>query len=117
VHELEEAEMQRHRDGRLNARMASMATGASGSSKWRRPTLSISTSRTDLPQEANIERHHRKTIGRIWLHRRERLSLRFFADLDAIIDSCCGACDRLIAKPGRNTFLPDYPYLRSVRTS
>ena len=57
-------------------------------------------------------------VERIWLYLRERfLSLRLFADLDAIIDGCCDAWNRLTAEPGRVASLTDYPYLRSVRTS
>ena len=57
-------------------------------------------------------------VERVWLHLRERfLSLRLFADLDAIIDGCCDAWNRLGAEPGRIASLTDYPYLRSVRTS
>jgi DDE superfamily endonuclease len=57
-------------------------------------------------------------VERIWLYLRERfLSLRLFADLDAILDACCGAWNHLIAEPGRIASLTDYPYLRSVRTS
>ena len=57
-------------------------------------------------------------VERIWLYLRERyLSLRLFADLDAIIDGCCDAWNRLTAEPGRIASLTDYPYLRSVRIS
>jgi transposase len=57
-------------------------------------------------------------VERIWLHLRERfLSHRLFADLDAILDGCCDAWNRLRAEPGRIASLTDYPYLRSVRTS
>jgi DDE superfamily endonuclease len=57
-------------------------------------------------------------VERIWLHLRERyLSLRLFADLDAIIDGCCDAWNRLTAEPGRVASLTDYPFLRSVRIS
>jgi hypothetical protein len=57
-------------------------------------------------------------VERIWLHLRERhLSLRLFATLDAIIDGCCDAWNRLTADPGRIASLTDYPYLRSVRNS
>ena len=57
-------------------------------------------------------------VERVWLHLRERfLSLRLFADLDAIIDGCCDAWNRLTAEPGRIASLTDYDYLRSVRTS
>ena len=57
-------------------------------------------------------------VERIWLHLRERyLSLRLFADLEAIIAGCCNAWNRLTAEPGRIASLTDYPYLRSVRTS
>jgi hypothetical protein len=57
-------------------------------------------------------------VERIWLYLRERfLSLRLFADLDAIIDGCCDAWNRLTAEPGRIASLTDYPYLRSVRNS
>ena len=57
-------------------------------------------------------------VERIWLHLRERfLSHWLFADLDAVIDGCCDAWNRLRAEPGRIASLADYPYLRSVRTS
>jgi transposase len=57
-------------------------------------------------------------VERVWLHLRERfLSLRLFADLDAIIDACCDAWNRLTAGPGRIASLTDYDYLRSVRIS
>jgi transposase len=39
---------------------------------------------------------------RIWLYLRERfLLLRLFADLDAIIEGCCDACNRLTTETGR----------------
>ncbi len=57
-------------------------------------------------------------VERVWLYLRERfLSHRLFADLDAILDGCCDAWNRLRAEPGRIASLTDYPYLRSVRTS
>ena len=57
-------------------------------------------------------------VERVWLYLRERfLSLRLFADLDAIIEGCCHAWNRLAAEPGRIASLTDYPYLRSVRNS
>src|SRR3712207_1782603 len=57
-------------------------------------------------------------VERIWLHLRERfLSHRLFADLDAVIDGCCDAWNRLAAEPGRIASLTDFDYLRSVRTS
>ena len=57
-------------------------------------------------------------VERIWLYLRERfLSLRLFADLDAIIDACCDAWNRLTTEPGRLASLTDYPLLRSVRIS
>ena len=57
-------------------------------------------------------------VERIWLYLWERfLSLRLFADLDAIIDGCCDAWNRLTAEPGRVASLTDYPLLRSVRIS
>jgi hypothetical protein len=57
-------------------------------------------------------------VERIWLYLRERfLSLRLFADLDAIIAGCCDAWNRLVAEPGRIASLTGHPYLRSVRTS
>ena len=41
-------------------------------------------------------------VERVWLYLRERfLSLRIFADLDAIIDGCCDAWNRPLAEPGR----------------
>jgi transposase len=55
---------------------------------------------------------------RIWLYLRERfLSHRLFADLDAILDGCSDAWNRLCAEPGRVASLTDYAYLRSVRIS
>ena len=57
-------------------------------------------------------------VERIWLYLRERfLSLRLFADFDAIIEGCCDAWNRLVAEPGRIASLTDYPYLRSVSIS
>ncbi len=57
-------------------------------------------------------------VERIWLYLRERfLSLRLFADLDAILDGCCDAWNRLTGEPGRLASLTDYTYLQSVRTS
>jgi hypothetical protein len=57
-------------------------------------------------------------VERIWLYLRERfLSLRLFADLDAVIEGCCDAWNRIVAEPGRIASLTDYPYLRSVRNS
>ena len=57
-------------------------------------------------------------VERLWLFLRERfLSLRLFADLEAIIAGCCDAWNRLAAEPGRTASLTDYPYLRSVRIS
>jgi len=57
-------------------------------------------------------------VERLWLFLRERfLSLRLFPDLDAIIDGCCDAWNRLAAEPGRIASLTDYPYLRSVGIS
>ncbi len=57
-------------------------------------------------------------VERVWLYLRERyLSLRLFADLEAIIEGCCDAWNRLVAETGRLASLTDYPYLRSVRVS
>ena len=57
-------------------------------------------------------------VERIWLYLRERfLSLRLFPDLDAIIEGCCDAWNRLVAEPGRIASLTDYRYLRSVSIS
>jgi transposase len=57
-------------------------------------------------------------VERVWPYLRERfLSHRLFADLDAILDGCADAWNRLVAEPGRIASLTDYPYLRSVRTS
>jgi hypothetical protein len=57
-------------------------------------------------------------VERLWLFLRERFfSLRLFANLGAIVESCCGAWNRLVAEPGRIASLTDYPYLRSVRIS
>jgi transposase len=57
-------------------------------------------------------------VERIWPYPRGRfLSLRLSADLDAIIDGCCDAWNRLAAEPGRIASLTDYPFLRSVRIS
>ncbi len=57
-------------------------------------------------------------VERIWLWLRERfLSHRLFADLEAILDGCSDARNRLRAEPGRIASLTDYPYLRSVQTS
>jgi hypothetical protein len=57
-------------------------------------------------------------VERIRLHLRERfLPLRLFADLDAIVEGCCGAWNRLVAERGRIASLTDHPYLRSVSNS
>lgn len=57
-------------------------------------------------------------VERVWLYLRERfLSLRLFDDLDAIVDGCCDAWNRLADEPGRLASLTDYPYLRKVRNS
>jgi transposase len=57
-------------------------------------------------------------VERVWLYLRERfLSLRLFADLEAIVDGCCDAWNRLVDEPGRLASLTDYPYLRKVRNS
>ncbi len=57
-------------------------------------------------------------VERVWLHLRERyLSLRLFADLDAIIDGCSDAWNRLIAETGRIASLTNYPYLQKVSIS
>ncbi len=61
---------------------------------------------------------HLNPVERIWLYLRERFpSLRLFADLDAIVEDCCGAWNRLVAEQGRIASLTDYPYLRSVSIS
>ncbi len=55
-------------------------------------------------------------VERVWLHMRERfLSHRLFADLDAILEGCGDAWNRLVAEPGRIASLTDYAYLRPVR--
>jgi transposase len=57
-------------------------------------------------------------VERVWLYLRDRfLSLRLFADLDAILNGCIEAWNRLLAEPGRIASLTNYPYLRSVRIS
>ncbi len=57
-------------------------------------------------------------VERVWPHLRERfLSRRRCADLDAILDGCCDARNRLHAEPGRSASLTDHDCLRSVRTS
>jgi transposase len=49
-------------------------------------------------------------VERVWLHLRERyLSLRLFADLDAVIEGCRDAWNRLLDEPGRIASLTDYP--------
>jgi hypothetical protein len=49
---------------------------------------------------------------------RERfLPLRLSADLDAIVDGCRGAWNRLTAKTGRIASLIDHQHLRSARIS
>jgi DDE superfamily endonuclease len=54
-------------------------------------------------------------VERVWLYLRERyLSLRLFAGLDAVVEGCRDAWNRLAAEPGRIASLTDYPYLRSV---
>jgi hypothetical protein len=56
----------------------------------------------------------------VWgvVYLRERfLSHQLFADLDAVLDGCSDAWNRLAAEPGRIASLTDYPYLRSVRIS
>ena len=57
-------------------------------------------------------------VERVWLYLRERyLSLRLFADLDAVIHGCRNAWNRLLDEPGRIASLTDYPYLRKVGIS
>jgi transposase len=57
-------------------------------------------------------------VERVWPHLRERcLSLRLFADLDAVIVGCRDAWNRLLDEPGRVASLTDYPYLRKVGIS
>ena len=54
-------------------------------------------------------------IERIWLYLRERfLSLRVFADYQAIVDACCAAWNRLVAEPGRLRSLCHQPWIRKV---
>ena len=54
-------------------------------------------------------------VERVWLHLRERfLSLRVFADYQAIVDACCAAWNRLVAEPGRLRSLGDQPWIRNV---
>ena len=57
-------------------------------------------------------------LERVWLYLRERfLSLRLFADFDAIVDGCCDAWNRTLAEPGRLASLTDYEYIQSVSIS
>jgi hypothetical protein len=57
-------------------------------------------------------------VERLWLYLRERfLAHRLFADLDAILDGCSDAWNRLCAEPGRIASLTDCAYLRSIRIS
>jgi transposase len=57
-------------------------------------------------------------VERVWLYLRERyLSLRLFADLDAVIEGCRDAWNKLLNEPGRVASLTDYPYLRKVGIS
>jgi hypothetical protein len=57
-------------------------------------------------------------VERVWLFLRERyLSLRLFAGLDAVVEGCRDAWNRLLDEPGRLASLTDYPYLRKVGIS
>jgi hypothetical protein len=47
----------------------------------------------------------------------QRLSLRLFADLDAVIEGCRDAWNRLLDEPGRLASLTNYPYLQKVGIS
>jgi transposase len=54
-------------------------------------------------------------VERVWLYLRERfLSLRVFADEDAILDACCSAWNRLAAEPGRLRSLCCWPWIAKV---
>jgi transposase len=54
-------------------------------------------------------------VERVWLFLRERfLSLRVFADADAIIDACCQAWNALVAEPGRIRSLCWQPWLQRI---
>ncbi len=70
------------------------------------------------PRRGGVQRRSLNPVKRVWLYLRERfLSHRLFADLGAVIDGCCDAWNRLLDEQGRIASLPDYAYLRSVRTS
>ena len=54
-------------------------------------------------------------IERVWLYLRERfLSLRVFADYQAIVEACCAAWNRLVAEPGRLRSLCNQPWIKKV---
>ena len=54
-------------------------------------------------------------VERVWLYLRERfLSLRVFRDYRAIVDACCDAWNRLVAKPERLRSLCNQPWIRNV---
>lgn len=74
---------------------------------------------TSRHSRAVVTRCSRATRLRLaWLCLRERyLSLRLFADLDAVIEGCRDAWNRLLDKPGRLASLTNYPYLEKVGTS
>ena len=57
-------------------------------------------------------------VERVWLSLRERyLSLRLFAGLDAVIEGCRDAWNRLLDEPGRLASLTNYPYFQKVGIS
>ncbi len=54
-------------------------------------------------------------VERVWLYLRERfLSLRFLPDTEAIVETCCRACNALIAEPGRIRSLCAYPWIAKL---
>jgi hypothetical protein len=54
-------------------------------------------------------------VERVWLYLRERfLSLRVFKDYPAIVNACCVAWRRLVAKPGRIRSLCHQPWIKKL---
>lgn len=56
-------------------------------------------------------------IEKLWQFMRDNiLSHRLFADLQAIIDACCSAWNRMLAEPGRITSTCGFPWAAQVKT-
>jgi hypothetical protein len=49
--------------------------------------------------------------------RRRDLANRVFADLEAVVDACCAAWNRLVADQGRLTSLTDFAWARPIPTT